>query len=137
LPCRKYLGKAKGRREFDVVWSSADPPDSQDTSDTCTVQLPLHLRREDPEGTVSIGHLLRDNLFHLVTIPPRFGLLADSFAWVTWPRSEGKKAHATLKILTKTSPLLSAHTSRRWHELERSCQRSRNELGPGAACSLR
>lgn len=147
--CRAFLDKAKevhgydpsktmitpvapGATEFEVVWSPGPRPDHADASDTCTVQLPLHLRREDPDGTLSIGHLLRDNLYHLISIPKQLGLLADTFAWVTWPRQHGLRATKALHIITKTSPLLSAHTSRRWHELEAGCRSNENVLGPGA-----
>ena len=148
MVCSKFLDKAKkaifydaksskfvegtqGQTEFDVVWSSGPPPDRMGR-DTCIVQLPLHLRREDPDGTKSIGHMLRDNLPHLIAIPQRFGLRADTFAWVTWPRTNGLRASEDLHIITKTSPLLSSHTSRRWHELEHDCRRGENTLGPGA-----
>ena len=127
----KIIEEAQGQTEFEMVWSSGPPPDRMGR-DTCTVQLPVHLRREDPDGTKSIGHMLRDNLFHLIAIPQQFGLRAETFAWVTWPRTNGLRASEDLHIITKTSPLLSSHTSRRWHELEHDCRHGENALGPGA-----
>ena len=85
-----------------------------------------------PLGTGSYGHMLRDNIYHLVVIPKRFGMSAASFAWVTWPRSRGHRARSKIQLLQRLSPLLSVHTARRWHELENGCRNGGNELGPGA-----
>lgn len=127
---REHIDEAKDGDEFDVVWSSESPPDP---TDTCTITLPVHLRREGPVGTGSYGHLLRDNLYFLVLLAERFGANPVSFTWVRWPRSRGYRAQRPNKSISRLSPLVSHSTSRRWGELEIACKNRNNQLGPGVA----
>lgn len=134
--CSTYIKVAAGKgnlaqREFTVKWSKAAPPDAGGAN-TCTVEMPIHLRREGPVGTHSFGHMMRDNYYHLTAVPRRFGVGAHTFSWVTWPRKKGKNAQARIPIMERVNKLLSPHPSMRWFEVERACRNGDNTLGPGA-----
>ena len=112
-------------------WSSQASPA---VAEACVVSVPLHLRREGPLGTESLGHLLRDNFYFLVWIAERFGEDPAAWSWVTWPRTHG--LHSTLPGIGRRMPklgmLVSHRKSRRWFEVEASCRNGQNALGPGA-----
>ena len=129
--CRSFLKEAKEIGGWDIVWAPGPPPDEPERSKTCTVAVPMHLRQEEPVGTYSYGHMLRDNFYFLVTIPRRFATSASAFAWVTYPRTEGNNAKWRLPILNKINALLSPHQDRRWFEVEKSCREEANPLGAG------
>ena len=120
---------------FQVRWAAPeDRPDVDDNADTCIVDLPIIFRRDSPFNTHSYGHMLRDNFYHIVTIPKMLGLSAETFAWVTWPREIPPRSQTRrpTHVMSKISSLVSAHDARQWHDVEVDCQTANNVLGPGA-----
>jgi hypothetical protein len=94
------------------------------------VSTAIHLRHEFPFGTQSIGHLIRDNLQHLVHIPQQFGSNSTAYSWVTWPRDTGNRPNELTHAQGKYSQLVSNRHAMKWPQLVEKC--IEGTLGGGA-----
>lgn len=84
LPCacrgdRSWrVGMPENDQQFFLDWRPGEPLPAAE--EVAIFERPLHLRA--PYHTVSLGHLIRDNLQFLVELPVRFGREPTDFDWV-------------------------------------------------------
>lgn len=71
-------GEEEHERQFYLDWRPGEALPAAE--EVAVFAQPLHLRA--PYNTVSLGHLIRDNLQFLVDLPIRFGREPAEFDWV-------------------------------------------------------
>eukprot|EP00892_Ulva_mutabilis_P002583 jgi/Ulvmu1/12325/UM089_0009.1 len=83
--------RAEKQTQFFMDWRGGRPlPPARQV---VTYRQPLHLRAL--LHTLSIGHLIRDNLVGLVDLPIRFGRDPADFDWVRWESKYGRAGWET------------------------------------------